>query len=65
MRWLDPAIDLRVADSAGASGRLRAFRPSRGHTSTTGALELYERAGMYVAKQPDMFERPLAPLAEF
>ncbi len=33
--------------------------------STTGALELYERAGMHVAKQEDTFERTLPPAAEF
>lgn len=29
--------------------------------STTGALELYERAGMYVFKRSDIYEKPLAP----
>lgn len=33
--------------------------------STTGALQLYERAGMHVDKQQDTFERTLRAVAEF
>ena len=33
--------------------------------STTGALELYERAGMHIAKREDTFERTLGAVAEF
>ena len=33
--------------------------------SATGTFELYERAGMHIAKREDTFERTLGAVAEF
>jgi ribosomal protein S18 acetylase RimI-like enzyme len=61
--WRRQGLALALLTRAFAEFRYRGFdRVGLGvdGESTTGALELYERAGMYVAKQEDTFERTLA-----
>jgi mycothiol synthase len=66
--WRRRGLALALLTHAFAEFRARGFdRVGLGvdGESTTGALELYERAGMHIVKQEDTFERPLPGPSEF